>query len=187
MAALHTTIPHQDSPTLLALKGIIVGSSLFIAGGMATTNLQFLPSLVLAAKQRDANRPNSARAESGRLTPGAMSANEDKQLNLTPQAALKGTLDTQALSASSGYKVAALQFSLMSKTAFVTQVPFELLSIVASGYLAYRYRSIALPVSLWSKWAAVAGLLAAVFPLTGGFMVPVSWKIITCLLDANEY
>jgi hypothetical protein len=173
MAALHSTIPHHDSPTLLALKGIVVGSSLFIAGSMTTTNLQFLPSLVLAAKQRDAARPGSARTESGRLTPGASSANEDKQLNLTPQAALKGTLDTQALSASSGYKISALQFTLMSKTAFATQVPFELLSIVASGYLAYHYRSIALPASLWSKWATVAGLLTMVFPLTGGFMVPV--------------
>jgi len=65
----------------------------------------------------------------------------------------------------------------MSKTAFVTQVPFELLTIVASSYLTYHYRSSSLPASIWGKWAAVAALMGAVFPLTGGLMVPIDHKI----------
>lgn len=175
MAALHTTLTHNDTPFLLGLKGFSVGTALFVAGSMVTTNLQFLPSLVFVAQQRDIKGSNSARIESGRLTPTI--TDERKPLNLTPQAALQGSLDTSALSASSGYKIAALQFSLMSKTAFATQVPFELITIAASGYLAYRYRASALPASIWGKWAAVAGLVAAVFPLTGGFMVPIDHKI----------
>ncbi|TKA73686.1 hypothetical protein B0A55_05619 [Friedmanniomyces simplex] len=162
--------------TLLGLKGFAVGSCLFIAGSMVTTSAQFVPALLLASQQKD-TKSSSSRSESGRLTPAATSASESKQMNLNPAAALKGSLDTSALSAGSGYKVAALQFSLMSKTAFATQVPFELLTIVASGFLAYHYRSSSLPASIWGKWAAMAGLMTAVFPLTGGMMVPIDHKI----------
>ncbi|KAK3671500.1 hypothetical protein LTR78_008599 [Recurvomyces mirabilis] len=144
---------------------------------MATTSLQIMPSLILATQQRDSGRSTSGKTESGRLTPGATSASENKQINLTPAAALKGTLNTDALSASSGYKIAAMQFTLMSRTAFATQVPPELLTIIGSGFLAYHYRSLSLPASIWGKWAAVAGLMTAIFPLTGGFMVPLDHKI----------
>ncbi|KAK4569666.1 hypothetical protein LTR86_003431 [Recurvomyces mirabilis] len=177
MAFLTSHLGHHDSPTLLALKGFAVGSTLFIAGSMATTSLQIMPSLILATQQRDSGRSTSGKTESGRLTPGATSASENKQINLTPAAALKGTLNTDALSASSGYKIAAMQFTLMSKTAFATQVPPELLTIIASGFLAYHYRSLSLPASIWGKWAAVTGLMTAIFPLTGGFMVPLDHKI----------
>jgi hypothetical protein len=64
----------------------------------------------------------------------------------------------------------------MSKTAFVTQVPPELLSILASGYLAYTsYNSHSNAAG--HKWAAVAALIASIFPLTGGFMVPIDHKL----------
>ncbi|KAK5111801.1 hypothetical protein LTR62_004721 [Meristemomyces frigidus] len=176
MASITNTLGHRDTPSLLALKGIAVGTSIFIAGSMATVSLQFLPSLVLAAQQRDSGRSTS-KPESGRLTPGANAASENKHISLSPAAALKGTLDTEALSATSGYKIAAMQFALMSKTAFATQVPPELLTIVASGFLACYYRSQSLPAMIWGKWAAVAALMTAVFPLTGGFMVPLDHKL----------
>ncbi|KAK3110028.1 hypothetical protein LTR53_016112 [Teratosphaeriaceae sp. CCFEE 6253] len=174
MAPLTSLLAHHDSPAVLGLKGFTVGTCLFIAGSMVTTSAQFLPALILASQQRD----KWPETESGRLTPAATYASEQKQLHhLKPAAALKGSLDTAALTAGSGYKIAALQFTLMSKAAFVTQVPFELLSIVASGYLAYQYRSSSLPAGVWAKWAAVAGLMTAVFPLTGGLMVPIDHKI----------
>ncbi|KAK0936626.1 hypothetical protein LTR29_011777 [Friedmanniomyces endolithicus] len=162
--------------TLLGLKGFAVGSCIFIAGSMVTTSTQVIPALLLASQQKD-TKSHSSNLESGRLTPAALSASESKQMNLNPAAALRGSLDTSALSAGSGYKVAALQFTMMSKTAFATQVPFELLTIIASGFLAYHYRSSSLPASMWGKWAAVAGLMTAVFPLTGGMMVPIDHKI----------
>lgn len=176
MASITSTLTHNDSPLLVAVQGLAVGSTLFVAGSMATISIQALPALVLASKQKD-RRPSSSRGmESGRLTPQPSSGNE-KQLSLTPVSTMQGNLGEQALSASSGYKIAAMQFSLMSKTAFATQVPAELLAIIASGYMAYHYRAAALPASIWGKWAAVAGLIAAVFPLTGGFMVPIDHKI----------
>ncbi|KAK5703506.1 hypothetical protein LTR17_022064 [Elasticomyces elasticus] len=175
MASFTSPLIHHDSATLLGLKGFTVGTCVFIAGSMVTTSAQFVPALLLASQQKEDKR--SRPTESGRLTPAATSASENKQMNLNPAAALKGALDTAALSAGSGYKVAALQFSMMSKTAFVTQVPFELLSVIASGYLAYHYRSAGLAGSVWGKWAAVAGLMTAIFPLTGGLMVPIDHKI----------
>ncbi|KAK0864725.1 hypothetical protein LTS02_005812 [Friedmanniomyces endolithicus] len=176
MAFLTSTLAHHDTPTLLGLKGFAVGSCIFIAGSMVTTSTQVVPALLLASQQKD-TKSHSSNLESGRLTPAALSASESKQMNLNPAAALRGSLDTSALSAGSGYKVAALQFTMISKTAFATQVPFELLTIIASGFLAYHYRSSSLPASIWGKWAAVAGLMTAVFPLTGGMMVPIDHKI----------
>jgi len=169
MASLHL---HNDSPALLALKGLSVGTTLFIAGSMTTTSLQFLPSLVLATQARDSGRSKS-RMESGRLTPQPTSGS-DKELYLTPGAALQGKID-DAMISTRGYKLAAQQFSLMSKTAFVTQVPPELLTILASGFMAYHFHNVGHGV--WIRWAAVAGLVASVFPLTGGLMVPLDHKI----------
>ncbi|KAK1825185.1 hypothetical protein LTR12_000474 [Friedmanniomyces endolithicus] len=167
MAFLTSTLAHHDTPTLLGLKGFAVGSCIFIAGSMVTTSTQVVPALLLASQQKD-TKSHSSNLESGRLTPAALSASESKQMSLNPAA---------ALSAGTGYKIAALQFTMMSKTAFATQVPFEILTIIASGFLAYHYRSSSLPASIWGKWAAVAGLMTAVFPLTGGMMVPIDHKI----------
>ncbi len=64
----------------------------------------------------------------------------------------------------------------MSKTAFASQVPAELVAIVASGYLAYHSYSSRLS-NAGHKWAAVAALVATIFPLTGGLMVPLDHKI----------
>lgn len=167
---------HNDSAAFLALKGFCVGTPLFIAGSMATTSLQFVPSLLVATQQREApSRPKNSRMESsGRLTPQPTAQNENKQLHLSPAAALQGRLDESVKSVSQGYKVAAMQFTLMSKTAFATQVPPELLTILASGFLAYHARSNG---GAWQKWAAVAGLVTAIFPLTGGMMVPLDHKL----------
>ncbi|KXL43605.1 hypothetical protein M433DRAFT_155639 [Acidomyces richmondensis BFW] len=170
MASLHL---HNDSPMLQALKGFSVGTTLFIAGSMTTTSLQFLPSLVLATQARDTGRSRSSRMESGRLTPQPTSVSE-KQLHLTPGAAFQGQID-DAMISTRGYKLAAQQFSMMSKTAFVTQVPPELLTILASGFMAYHFRNVG--HSVWIRWAAVAGLVVSVFPLTGGLMVPLDHKI----------
>jgi len=177
MAALHPTSLHlhNDSPALAAMKGFAIGSSLFLAGSMATTSLQFIPGLVLATQQKDSSRPKPSRMESGRLTPQPTAANENKQLGLTPQAALQGKLSESVKHAGQGYKIAAMQFSLMAKTAFVSQVPFEVLTILASGFVAYQYRS--LGSSTWQKWAAITGLVTSIFPLTGALMGPVALKL----------
>ena len=157
----------SDSPrNLFALKAAVTGTTLFIAGGMASTSLQFIPALIYAA-QKAPSRPGVSRAESGRLTP---QPNETKQLG--HPGSVTGTSDWE------GYKGAAAQFSSMSKAAFVTQVPPELLSILASGYLAYTsYNSSLSSSAAGHKWAAVAALVAAIFPLTGGFMVPIDHKL----------
>ncbi|KAK5115417.1 hypothetical protein LTR85_009877 [Meristemomyces frigidus] len=172
---------HHDTPALAALKGFCIGTTLFVAGSMATTSLQLVPSLILATQQRDSpSRPKPSRMESGRLTPQPSAQNDNKQLHLTPAAALSGKLDEAVKHVGQGYKIAAMQFTLMSKTAFVSQVPFELLTVVASGYLAYHYRSSATLTtasSSWQKWAAVSALVTSIFPLTGGMMVPLDHKI----------
>ncbi|TKA21682.1 hypothetical protein B0A50_08799 [Salinomyces thailandicus] len=166
--------PLNDTPLVTALKGLTVGGTLFVAGTLTTTSLQYLPSLVLATQQKDA--PKTRSYESGRLTP-APTPGQEKELNLTPQAALQGRLDDSAKRAGTGYKIAAMQFSLMSKTSFATTMPLEAITILASGFLAYHYRSIGLGASTWGRWAAVAGLVAGVFPLTGAVMAPMEHKL----------
>jgi hypothetical protein len=175
MSALHASPLniHSDSQLLLALKGFSIGTTLFVAGSMATTSLQFVPALILATQQKDSKRPQAGRQESGCLTPQP-TPGQEKQINLSPAAALQGKIDESIIS-SRGYKLAAQQFSLISKTAFATQVPFELVTVFASGYLAFHYRSIG--QGAWSKWAAIVGLVATVFPLSGGFMGPLDHKI----------
>ncbi|EMC94868.1 hypothetical protein BAUCODRAFT_565213 [Baudoinia panamericana UAMH 10762] len=173
MASLTSTLMRRDSPLILGLKSFTVGTTLFLAGSMATVSFQLIPGLILATQQRNKLSSNT---ETGRLTPNPTS-DSNKQLHLGPQAVLTGSVAPAALHADSGYKVAAIQFVLMSKTAFATQVPPELLTIIASGFLTYHYRAAKLPASIWAKWAAVAGLVTAIFPLTGGFMVPIDHKI----------
>ena len=152
--------------SLFALKAAVTGTTLFIAGGMASTSIQFVPALIYAA-QKAPSRPGISRAESGRLTP---QPNETKQLaNPAPGSVGGGNVWD-------GYKSAAAQFANMSKTAFVTQVPPELLSILASAYLAYTGYTSHSRLS-GHKWAAVAALIASIFPLTGGFMVPIDHKL----------
>ncbi|KAI6870035.1 hypothetical protein KC333_g3522 [Hortaea werneckii] len=168
--------PLNDTPVVAALKGLTLGSTLFIAGSMTTTSLQFLPSLVLAAQTRDSSRNRGL--ESGRLTPVPTPGQEKKELNLTPQAALQGKIDESAKQVGQGYKIAALQFGLMSKTSFATIMPLEAVTVLASGFLAYHYRSIGLSASAWGKWAAVAGLVASVFPLTGIAIAPLDHKLL---------
>ena len=152
----------QPSTTLLAAKVGVVGTTLFIAGGMASTSTQFIPALITAA-QKNPSRPGMDRQNTGRLTP---QPNESKQLSL----------DSLTSKSFDGYRAAAQQFVVMSKTAFATQVPFELASILASSYLAYHSYSNGLRSSA-NKWAAVAILVTSVFPLTGGLMVPLDHKI----------
>ena len=149
--------------SLFALKAAVTGTTLFIAGGMTSTSLQFIPALVFAA-QKAPLRPSISRLESGRLTPAP---SESKQLS-DPPSSKEGSFD--------GYRGAAAQFTSMSKTAFATQVPPELLSILASAYLAYSSYSSKANAS-GHKWAAVAALIASIFPLTGGFMVPIDHKL----------
>ena len=153
---------NNASVTIQALKAAVTGTTLFIAGGMASTSIQFIPGLITAA-QKAPSRSDSRGLESGRLTP---QPNESKQLE-------SATPTTAALE---GYKIPAKQFVTMSKTAFATQVPPELLSIVASGFLAYHSYKNAGSIA-GHRWAAVAVLIASVFPLTGGFMVPLDHKI----------
>ena len=151
----------RDNMPILAIKAAVTGTTFFIAGGMASTSLQFIPALVSAA-QKAPSRPTTNRAESGRLTP---QLEESKQLGSAPTSP-----------GFDGYKAAAQQFVAMSKTAFATQVPLELVSIVTSGYLAYHSYAKNSTIS-GHKWAAVAALIASIFPLTGGFMVPIDHKI----------
>ena len=157
----------RDSTTIQGLKLAVCGTTLFIAGGMASTSAQYIPGLIATA-QKAPMRSSASRMESGRLTPQPKS---DKGLALTP-----GGVGSTSSSSYEGYKGAAQQFVSMSKTAFATQVPPELLSVLASGYLAYH--SYTNKVALAGhKWVAVAALIASVFPLTGGFMVPLDHKI----------
>jgi hypothetical protein len=155
--------PLRDSPSLLFAKASVVGTTLFIAGGMTSTSTQFIPALITAA-QKVPSLSGADKPSSGRLTP---QPNESKQLSLDNGSSQKSF---------DGYRAAAQQFVAMSKTAFVTQVPFELVSILASGYLAYHSYSAGFRTS-GHKWAAIAALVASVFPLTGGFMVPLDHKI----------
>lgn len=157
----------RDSPSVVALKTAIAGTTLFIAGGMVSTSAQFIPGLIATA-QKAPMRPSASRMESGRLTPQPMS---DKGSALTP-----GGVGSTSASSYEGYKGAAQQFVSMSKTAFATQVPFELLSILGSSYLAYHSYANKISSGVY-KWAAVGALITAVFPLTGGWMVPLDHKI----------
>ena len=167
--------PLNDTPLVSALKGLTVGSTIFVAGALTTTTLQSLPALVLASQTK---APASSRSlESGRLTPVPTPGQEKKELNLTPQAAIQGKIDDSAKQVGQGYKIAAMQFTLMSKTSFATAVPLEALSLLASGYLAYHYRSLSLPGSTWGKWAAICGLVTAIFPFTGVMMAPLDHKL----------
>lgn len=147
----------HTSNTILAIKAAVTGTTLLIAGGMASTSLQFIPGLITAA-QRAPTRPKSNRLESGRLTPQPFST------------------AANAPNAAESHQLPAQQFLAMSRTAFAVQVPPELLSIAASGYLAsHFYRASA--SSAGHKWTAVAVLIASVFPITGGFMVPLTRKL----------
>jgi hypothetical protein len=154
----------RDSTALLATKVGVVGTTLFIAGGMASTSMQFIPALITAA-QKTPSRPGVSRAESGRLTP---QPSESKKLQIDQ--------NQSAVAGFDGYRAAAMQFVSMSKTAFATQVPPELLTIIASGYLSYHSYQNGISIA-GHKWAAVAALVAAIFPLTGGFMVPLDHKL----------
>ena len=122
-----------------------------------------MPALVESA-QKAPSRPTASRAQSGRLTPQPT----DKKDYVAG--------GTAGSSSFEGYKGAASQFVVMSKTAFATQVPPELLSILASGYLAYHSYTKDTKVA-GHKWTAVAVLIASIFPLTGGLMVPLDHKI----------
>lgn len=154
----------RDGNTILGIKAAVTGTTLLIAGGMASTSLQFIPGLITAA-QRAPERPQVNRLESGRLTPQPQ---ETKGLTIARNA--------PSSTASEGYRLPAQQFLAMSRTAFALQVPPELLSIAASGYLAYHsYQHSTMGAG--HKWTAVAVLIAAVFPLTGGFMVPLNKKL----------
>lgn len=163
------TTPTAPSSYVPALKALVTGSTLLIAGGMASTSLQFIPGLIHAA-QKAPSRPSSNRLESGRLTP-------QPQLDESKRSTLSRTTSNMGTSpAFDGYRMPAQQFVAMSKTAFATQVPAEILSIIASGYLAYfSYHHVSTLAG--HKWVAVAALIASVFPLTGGFMVPLDHKI----------
>ncbi|KAK3686627.1 hypothetical protein LTR37_019608, partial [Vermiconidia calcicola] len=126
----------------------------------------FIPALITAAQKAPSRPENASRVESGRLTP---QPNISKQLG-------DGSNSSSNSGWFDGYKGAAQQFVSMSKTAFATQVPPELLSILASSYLAYHSYSKGTS-NAGHKWAAVAALIATVFPLTGGFMVPLDHKL----------
>ncbi|KAK3704178.1 hypothetical protein LTR37_014018 [Vermiconidia calcicola] len=156
----------RDSTSILATKVAVTGTTLFIAGGMASTSFQFIPALITAAQKAPSRPENASRAESGRLTP---QPNISKQLG-------DGSTSSSNSGWFDGYKGAAQQFVSMSKTAFATQVPPELLSILASSYLAYHSYSKGTS-NAGHKWAAVAAMIATVFPLTGGFMVPLDHKL----------
>lgn len=153
--------PAREPTTLLAAKVGVVGTTLFIAGGMATTSMQFIPALITAAQRIPSSSPSEPR--SGRLTP-----QPTLSIDQNNSGSKGGSYD--------GYRAAAQQFTSISKKAFATQVPPELISILASGYLAYHSYSRNL-TSAGHKWAAVAALIASIFPLTGGFMVPLDHKI----------
>lgn len=155
----------RDNVPILAIKAAVTGTALFIAGGMASTSFQYIPALVTAARKAP-SRPEISRAESGRLTP---QPDESKQLS----AAAGGFTGGPAFD---GYKGAAQQFVTMSKAAFTTQVPPELFSIAASAYLAYHSYTKDTKIA-GHKWTAVAVLIASIFPLTGGLMVPLDHKL----------
>lgn len=149
-----------------ALKGVVAVSSFFIAGGMMSTSIQFLPSLIAIA--RSSTTPSECadsamRLQICHLTP----TTEDKTFDLADPSANSAGCES--------YKLAAQQFSLMSKAAFASQVPIELLSVAAASYLAVHLRS--LGQGTWQKWAVVAGLIASVFPFTGMLMIPIDHKI----------
>lgn len=152
--------PARDTTTILGIKAAVTGSTLLIAGGMANTSLSFIPNLIKAA-QTMPSRPALSRLESGRLTPQPESSK---------------TLSSANGSGNEGYRMPAQQFAAMSKTAFATQVPPELLSIAASGYLAYHYQRLGSSFAGY-KWTAVAVLIASIFPLTGALMVPLDHKL----------
>ncbi|KAK5175683.1 uncharacterized protein LTR77_000822 [Saxophila tyrrhenica] len=155
--------PLRDSPYILGAKLGVVGTTLFIAGGMASTSTQFIPALISAAQKVPSRNQNEG---SGRLTP---QPDVSKQLGIDANT-------RAAVFSFDGYRAAAQQFVLMSKTAFTSQVPAELLTIAVSGYLAYHSYSSRLSNAGY-KWAAVAALVATIFPLTGGMMVPIDHKI----------
>ncbi|KAF2478966.1 hypothetical protein BDY17DRAFT_313575 [Neohortaea acidophila] len=150
----------RDTTTILGIKAAVTGSTLLIAGGMANTSLSFIPNLIKAAQTMPSTRPSMSRLESGRLTPH-------------PDG---GNISAAHAAANEGYQMPAKQFVNMSKTAFATQVPPELLSIAASGYLAYHYRQLGASFAGY-KWTAVAVLIASIFPFTGALMVPIDHKI----------
>jgi hypothetical protein len=158
--------PLRESTSLLATKVGVVGTTLFIAGGMATTSMQFIPALITAAQRIPSTTPSDPK--SGRLTP---QPTESKQLSIDAN-----NTGAKAGGSYDGYRAAAQQFTSISKMAFATQVPPELISILASSYLAYHSftRNV---TSAGYKWTAVAVLVASIFPLTGGFMVPLDKKI----------
>ncbi len=146
----------RDSTAILGLKAAVSGSILLVAGGMANSSLSFIPGLIKLA-QVAPTRPPLSRMESGRLTPAP---------NSKPGSG----------SSSEGYRLPAQQFVAMSKTAFATQVPPELFSIGASGFLAYHYFRLNSSFTGY-KWTAVAVLVASIFPLTGALMVPIDHKL----------
>ncbi|KAF2772643.1 hypothetical protein EJ03DRAFT_251718, partial [Teratosphaeria nubilosa] len=154
------------------LKALTLSSTLFLAGSMTTTSTQHLPPLILATRQRETR---SAPQHSGRLTPQPTPTHEPRlDLLLTPSTILQVKPDSTTTT-TNGYKLASKQFTLMSRTAFATQVPLEILALLASTYLSHRSRALGLPS--WKAWAVVAGLVASVFPLTGIWMVPLDHKI----------
>ena len=153
--------------SILTMKAAVTGTTLFIAGGMASTSIQFLPAIVAAA-QKAPSRPEMGRGESGRLTPQPNESKNLSNINVAGGAPKSSSFD--------GYRGAAQQFVAMSKTAFATQVPPELLSIIASAYLAYHSYTKDTKIA-GHKWTAVAVLIASIFPLTGGLMVPIDHKL----------
>jgi len=173
-SSLHPGDAH--AMVLPALKGLAVFTPLFVAGGMASTTLQFIPSLILSTNQ-PSDSTRSKPENSGRLTPQQTPATETQGFNLTVPVPGQTPAATPS---SAGYKLAAQQFVYMSRTAFTTQVPAEILAILSSTYLAYHHRQHILltrSAHTWQKWAAVAALLTAVFPLTGALMAPIDHKI----------
>ena len=74
------------------------------------------------------------------------------------------------------YKVVAQAFGQMDTLAFRAQVPLEFVTAAAYGLIAYRSRNAG--SSMWTHWAASAGLVAALFPFTGALMHPLTHKLL---------
>lgn len=173
---------NRDSPLLATAKALTITSTLYAASSITHTNLTTIPTLLLATSQpasasANSRRPQSNRMESGRLTPQPQTNETAKQLgNLNPSAALNNALNENIEPPSpEGYKLASQQFLLLTRSSAATQLPAEVLAIVASSYVAYAHRG--LGTKVWLPWAVVAGLVASVFPLGKLMLAPEELKL----------
>lgn len=160
----------SESRNWIAVKGLALASTFAVAATQIQTSAVIIPSLL---RPLDSSQPSSPSQPPSRPT-SSLRVPSSNDGRLTPQPS-ENKVFTFSLGSSGTYKAVAQQFAKHDELNFRVVPAIELANIALFGFSAYRARNVGNPV--WTNYAAAAGLLLSVFPLTGVFMSPLVHKL----------